>query len=86
VDEVSMLSDALKSASSLTSLNFNLSFGAAALFNPGFGTELAIKLSEALKLQSSLTSLNFIGNIISVNFHFHSIQEMVLGMQGYRII
>jgi hypothetical protein len=81
---VLVLSEALKSNTSLLSLNLTsmdflsvvISFSLASV--NGITSEGAIKLSEALKSNSSLTSLCLACNSFVASFHSHEIQIIIL--------
>jgi hypothetical protein len=73
------LSEALKSNTSLASLDLNSKGCLFILFSlnteNNIGKEGAIELSEALKSNSSLTSLFLRGNILVALFHSYSYSE-----------
>jgi hypothetical protein len=81
--EVIKLSEALKSNSTLTSLNLSGTKLIALFisFSPdtgnNIGTEGGIMLAEALKYNSTLTYLNIIGNRLVGSFHSHTIQVRI---------
>jgi hypothetical protein len=76
------LSEALKSNTSLTSLDLYGNRPVASFHSHSIGNDIgafgAIYLSEALKSNTSLTSLDLEGYLLVPLFHSHSIQAITL--------